>query len=406
MEKELLLPEITYVSPDRNRKDVGLLKQAILSAESVYNANRVRLYDLYHDIVTIDGHLSGIIEKRTKSVTNKKIVFVDSKGRKVDELDTLINSNSFERLLELIMESVYWGISGVEFIPGKDFSFAEIDRRHIRPEKNQVTISQYDFDGEDVSNYPGVWLIGERKNLGKLLQCSMFALYKRSCFGDFAQYVEIFGQPVRIIQYDAYDKQTETRLREILDKSGSSLVMMLPKQAQFQMMDGKTSNGSGELQERLIQACNREMSIAILGNTETTSSSSSSGYAQAEIHAGQQNQLTQADLRYVLSYLNSEFFFNILAQYGYNVKGGKFRFEQEKNIAELQQRLQIDLQVSAKVAVDNDYWYETYGIPKPDKTTENSENTEKSKETSADESDRDENGDKKSLFDRAKSFFV
>ena len=55
--KELLFPEITYVQPDRNRKDVGMLKQAVLSAENVYSPNRVRLYDLYHDIVTIDGHL-------------------------------------------------------------------------------------------------------------------------------------------------------------------------------------------------------------------------------------------------------------------------------------------------------------------------------------------------------------
>lgn len=398
MDKELIIPEITFVSPDRNRKDTGSLKRAILSAESVYNPNRVRLYDLYHDIVTIDGHLSGILEKRTKSVTNKKIVFVDSEGRKVDELDNLIGSNSFERLLELIMESIYWGISGVEFVRDREFCYNEIDRRHIRPEKGQIAKSQYDYEGEDISNYPGVWLIGEKKNLGKLLQCSMFALYKRSGFGDFAQYVEIFGQPVRIIQYDAYDKQTESRLREILDQSGSSLVMMIPKQANFQMMDGKTSNGDGALQERLIQACNREMSIAILGNTETTASSSSSGYAQAEIHAGQQNQLTQADLRYVLSYLNSDFFLNILASYGYPVKGGKFRFEQEKNLDELKQRLEIDLQVSSKVDIDADYWYETYGIPKPENV--NTEDTEVSTE------DTEEKTDKKSLFDRAKSFFV
>ena len=141
MEKQLIVPEITYVQPDRNRKDVGLLKQAILSAESIYAANRVRLYDLYHDIITIDGHLSGVIEKRTKSVTNKKMVFVDSKGRKVDELDNLIGSRDFERLVELIMESIYWGVSGVEFVGGKEFLFAEIDRRHIRPEKAQVAIS-------------------------------------------------------------------------------------------------------------------------------------------------------------------------------------------------------------------------------------------------------------------------
>ncbi|MBP5368528.1 MAG: DUF935 family protein, partial [Bacteroidales bacterium] len=185
---------------------------------------------------------------------------------------------------------------------------------------------------------------------------------------------------------------TESRLREILDQSGSSLVMMIPKQANFQMMDGKTSNGDGALQERLIQACNREMSIAILGNTETTASSSSSGYAQAEIHAGQQDQLTQADLRYVLSYLNSAFFLNILASYGYPVKGGKFRFEQEKNLDELKQRLEIDLQVSSKVDIDADYWYETYGIPKP--------------ETADEEDKADEPSTHQTLFDRAKSFFV
>jgi phage gp29-like protein len=175
--------------------------------------------------------------------------------------------------------------------------------------------------------------------------------------------------------------------------------MMIPKQAQFQMMDGKTSNGDGGLQERLIQACNREMSIAILGNTETTSSSSSSGYAQAEIHAGQQNQLTQADLRYVLSYLNSPFFHGILAQYGYPVEGGKFMFEQAKDVAALQQKLQIDLQVATKVPIDDDYWYDTYGIPRPDNSQRAAD------ETPSDEND-DEKDDKKSLFDRARSFFV
>ena len=399
MDKQLIVPEITYVAPDRNRKDIAHLKQAILSAESIYAANRVRLYDLYHDLVTIDGHLSGILEKRTKSVTNKKMVFVDAEGRKVDALDALIGSQDFECLIELIMDSIYWGISGLEFVPGHTFAFNEIDRRHIRPEKHQVARSQYDYSGIDISQYPGVWLIGRPKNLGKLLHCSMYALYKRSGFGDFAQYVEIFGQPVRIIQYDAYDRQTEARLRDILEQSGSSLVMMIPKQAQFQMMDGKTSNGDGALQERLIQACNREMSIAILGNTETTSSSSSSGYAQAEIHAGQQNQLTQADLRYVLSYLNSPFFHGILAQYGYPVEGGKFMFEQSKDVAALQQKLQIDLQVATKVPIDDDYWYDTYGIPRPDNSQRAAD------ETPSDEKD-DQKDDQKSLFDRARSFFV
>ena len=362
----VVFQEIRLVAPDRHRKDVGSLSQAVRRAEAVEVPNRAKLMDLYHDIVTIDGHLSGLLEKRTKSVTNKRLMFIDKAGKKVDEMDALINSSKFERLIEVFMERIYYGCAAVEFVVGAKFDFNEIDRRHIRPEKREIAIWQHDTEGVSVDGLPMVMLIGEPYELGKLLQCSMYALYKRSGFGDFAQYVEIFGQPVRVVKYDAYDKKTQDDLRHTLDESGSSLVMMIPKQADFEMLDGKTSNGDGGLQERLINCCNQEMSVAILGNSETTTSSSSSGYAQAEVHAGQQEQLTKSDMRYIANLLNSEFMFNILAGYGYPVEGGHFEFEVEKNLGELKARLDIDTQLANRIPIDDDYFYETYGIPKPD----------------------------------------
>lgn len=362
----VIVQQIVHVAPDRNRKDVGTLKQALERAESVYLPNRYRLYDLYHDVVSLDGHLSGLLEKRTKAVVNKQLIFVDKAGRKVDVMDDLIQSTLFEQLMETMMETIYWGASAVEFIIGDKFAYEKIDRRHLRPEKQQIALSQYDSEGIDITTLPQVWLMGNRNDMGRLLQCSMYALYKRSGFGDFAQYVEIFGQPVRIVKYDTYDKKTQEELRKVLNDSGSSLVMMIPKQADFTMLDGKTSNGTGELQERLIQACNQEMSVAILGNSETTTSSKSSGYAQAEIHADQQLEITKSDMRYVKNMLNSEYFLNILAGYGYPVEGGTFQFEQEQDLGKLRKRLDIDKEVSQRVPVSDDYWYETYGIPKPD----------------------------------------
>lgn len=362
----VIVQEIKLVAPDRNRKDVGKLKKAIERAESIQLPNRYQLYDLYHDVVTIDGHLSGLLDKRTKAVTNKRLMFLNASGKKVDEMDELIKSAKFKRLLEIFMDRIYYGCAAVEFIVGAKFDFNEIDRRHIRPEKREIAISQYDTKGVSVSGLPMVLLIGEPYELGKLLQCSMYALYKRSGFGDFAQYVEIFGQPVRVVKYDAYDQKTQQELRKTLDESGSSLVMMIPKQADFEMLDGKTSNGTGELQERLIKCCNEEMSVAILGNSETTTSSKSSGYAQAEVHADQQMEITDDDLSYVENLLNDEFFLNILAGYGYPVAGGCFEFEKKKKIYELQARLNIDTQLANRVPISDDYFYETYGIPKPD----------------------------------------
>jgi phage gp29-like protein len=213
---------------------------------------------------------------------------------------------------------------------------------------------------------PFVWVMGKKTDLGLLLACSMYAVYKRGNFGDWAQYVEIFGQPVRIIYYDAYDTKTKTELKDLLDNSGSSLALMIPKQAQFEMLDGKTSNGDGKLQDSFKNACNDEMAICILGNTETTSSSKSSGYAQSKEHGEQQDEITASDLIFVENMLNSVHFINILKSYGYKVEGGAFAYELDLNLANLKLRMEIDTFVSTKVPIGDEYWYHTYGIPKPD----------------------------------------
>ncbi len=58
----VIIQQIVHVAPDRQRKDVGTLKQALERAESVILPNRYKLYDLYHDVVSLDGHLSGVLE--------------------------------------------------------------------------------------------------------------------------------------------------------------------------------------------------------------------------------------------------------------------------------------------------------------------------------------------------------
>lgn len=419
--------DLRLVAPDRSRKDVGKLKNAIERAESITLPNRYKLIELYHDVVTIDGHLSGILDKRTKAVTNKKLTFLDKEGSKVDEFDSLIKSNRFKRLLEVFMERIYYGCSAPEFIVGAKFDFREIDRRHIRPEAREIAISQFDTKGVSVDEFPMVWLMGEPYELGKLLQCSMYALYKRSGFGDFAQYVEIFGQPVRVVKYDAYDQKTQSELKKALNESGSSLVMMIPKQADFEMLDGKTSNGTGELQERLINCCNQEMSVAILGNSETTTSSKSSGYAQAEIHADQQIEITTDDLEYVENMLNSDYFLHLLMQYGFKTEGGHFEFERPKDLYELQARLNIDTQLANRIPIDDDYFYEYYGVPKPDNYDElkrqleerrkavmetlrnpkedNQEGEPSENDDGEDKGEESKDGNKSKLFDALSDFF-
>jgi phage gp29-like protein len=362
--ENIVINQIVIRPVDRSPKDIHKWRNAHIYAERVIHANRVPLYDLYDDI-RLDGHLTGIIEKRISSVRNKNLHFMRD-GKIVEEFDDLIESKPFRDLITEIMESKTWGISGVEFIPSKELEWRHIPRKHIKPQLKRITKEQYGDDGFDYVQNPFIWVIGEDHDLGLLLKCAPYALYKRGSLADWSQYIEIFGQPVRIVKYDAYDEKTKIELQQVLDEAGSSLALMIPKQADFDMKDGKQSNGDGKLQSTFKDAMNAEMSVIVLGNTETTVSSSSSGYAQSETHSKQQNELVKDDLKFVENTLNDKKFLQILASYGWQVEGGKFEFELELDLNYLRMRKEIDDFVSKKVPVGDDYYYNKYGVPKPE----------------------------------------
>jgi hypothetical protein len=365
-----LINQLNIRSADRGRKDIATWRSAQIAAESVYYPNRCRLYDLYEDVI-LDGHLAGIISKRIDNVLNKPLFF-EHRGERIPQVDALINTTAFRDLIRLIMETQLWGISGIEFIPGPQFNYQLIPRKHIKPELGIIAYEQNGTEGIPYALMPNVWVMGRPRDLGLLLKCAPYYLYKRAGIADWAQYIELFGQPVRVIKYDAYDEQTKQELRRILDESGSSLSIMLPKQADFEMKDGKSTYGDGNLQMNFIQLLNEEMSILLLGNTETTRSSNSSGYAQSKVHRDEQFEITRSDLVYTANMLNSPCFLSVLRSYGYPVDMGRFVFDKETDIQYLKERLAIDKELAEKVPLSKSYWYDTYGIPEYFPDTNNS----------------------------------
>ncbi len=88
-------------------------------------------------------------------------------------------------------------------------------------------------------------------------------------------------------------------------------------------------------------------------------------------------------------------------------------WEEEKDLAKLKARLDIDQQVAAHVPVSDDYWYETYGIPKPENYEELVRRKEEQRQAAleamrkTDGKDGKEDDDKrKKLIDRITGFFA
>ena len=360
----IIVNNITMRSVDRTPKDIANWRNAHIAAESIYYPNRTRLLDLYMD-VTLDGHLSGLMMKRVDTVINRKYRFVIA-DKEEENVCKLTRSTAFRQLLRETMMSIFFGMSGFEFIPGNDFKFKTIPRKHIKPEKKVIAINQTDFDGIPYEEIDNLWVVGEERDLGLLLKCAFYALLKKGSFSDWANYIEIFGQPMMVTKYDTYDEKTKAQLTRMMEEAGASLKLSIPKQADFEIMDGKTSNGNGDLQKQFVDACNEEMSVIVLGNTETTKSSKSSGYAQSETHSSQQNEITKSDIHYILSLLNSDKFLNILRSYGYTVEGGEFVTEDSSDEANLLTQSKVDEALKRLgLPLDDDYFYDAYNRPKP-----------------------------------------
>jgi hypothetical protein len=362
---DLIIHQINQVNVDRTAKDVQYWRNAHRSAESIHYPNRSRLLDLYADI-DLDGHLTGVWGKRRAASTKRKLVFVDATDKEVDAMESLIKSKKFRDLKKHIVDEKTWGLSGAQFIPGMQFDWEQIPRKHILIEKCLIKTNQTDQEGRAYQDDPFIMVYGDKHNLGLLLKVSFYALIKKGNFSDWAQYSEIFGQPIRVVKYDAYDDKTRIQLKQVLDDSGSSLALMIPKQAEFDIMDGKTSNGNGELQEKLKAACNNEISLIILGNTETSTNENGGSNAKAVIQDEGEDDIKDDDFEDMLSYLNDPKFLNILAAYGYPTAGGRFKEKAQANPAKIKEAAEAIKAVQDTGApVDHDTVYELTGLSKP-----------------------------------------
>jgi hypothetical protein len=364
--KVTVINETVIRQVQRSKLEIENWRNAHQVAESRYFPNRSWLYNIYDDIL-LDLHLSGIIQKRIETVLNKSMYFA-VKETPVAEMDKLLSSVKFRMVKKQIIESMLWGLSGIEFEPGKEFAPKIINRKHIKPKWQRVVFEEYGTTGVDYTTADNIWIIGEPEDLGLLLKCAPYVIYKRNNTGDWAQYIEIFGQPIRVMYYDAYDQQAKLELKQTLDDSGGSMALMIPKGVEFDIKDGKVTNGDGQLQDTFKDFLNAEMSIAILGNTETTTHNGQTGTGgKSKVHSQQQNEILKSDIAYLTAYLNSDQFLKILADYGYPVEGGCFMFNQEINIEQQAEQIDIDdkLQNKLGMPLDHDQLYKYYGRNKP-----------------------------------------
>lgn len=341
----------------RQREDIGRWRQALNEAEDIDFPRRYSLYRIYNEI-TLDAHLSSLIQTRKLKVLGKEFYLLNSKG-KIDEQKTkLIKKKWFNDFLGYAIESIFYGYSLVNFGDIEDYDFKGIKlvyRHHVMPEKHYILESPYDFDGKDYTNPPiSNWVIGigDERDLGLLAKACPPALFKKNVVGAWSEFAEMFGMPYRIGKTNVRDDATRKEMVTNLSKLGSAGWAVIDNEDDIEFKVNGQSDAY-EVYKALIEHCNKELSKLILGATMISDDGSSR--SQSEVHERVSDAYTKADLKFCKYVVDGQLI-PFLNMHGFGLEGYTLGYanEEEEQIEERYKNERNKLILDAvKVATDS-----------------------------------------------------
>lgn len=350
-----IISQLVIKPPQRKTSDVGQWRTAMQSADM----GRMKLlFDLYEDLL-IDGVLADAVDKRISAVTNSPITFQDANGKDVPEITDLIDTPAFEELLTTIMQSRFWGRAAGEFTFAEEFGFTPLPFKHINLDNKSILINEYDEKGIDYSADDMILVLGRPAQFGLFLKTAPYAIWKRGGFGDYAQWLELFGMPQRVGKYSSYDPESRQTLVAAMEQAGSAPWIVIPKETEVETVNNTGTGSSSGAHNDFRKACNEELLITILGQTMTTLDGSSK--SQSETHKEVEEGKNKSDMRYVRRILN-RMVVPLLEKRGYPVKGGKFVFPESAI------ELTVDdiVSLSELIEIPASYLHDKYSIPVPE----------------------------------------
>lgn len=300
------------------------LAEILLAAEQ---GDVIRQYELFEDMEERDAHVYSEMAKRRRAVSGLPWKIVPPKGANAQEKKA---TESLQATIEAIED-----FDGVVFDTtdaiGKGFANQEIEWHRQGDEWRPKSIthrpqSWFQFDrayrqeirlrngtGEGEPLTPFGWISHvHRAKSGYLERAALFRvlvwpyLFKNYSVGDLAEFLEIYGIPMRIGKYPpgASEKEKMTLLRALM-QIGHNAAGIIPEG--MAMDFPAVAEGDPSAFALMIDWCERSQSKAILGGTLTSQADGkSSTNALGNVHNEVRKELKDADARLVGSTLSRD----------------------------------------------------------------------------------------------------
>jgi phage gp29-like protein len=198
-----------------------------------------------------------------------------------------------------------------------------------------------------------------------LSRCFWPVAFKKGGFKFWAVFAEKFGMPWVVGKVPRGTGQAERgRVLDSLQRMVQDAVAVINDDESLDFPEAKNKAQSGEVYLGLIDAANREISKAILGQTLTTEMGQSGSYAAAGVHLSVRRDLVDQDKRMVEGAFNQLLSWLTRLNFA-DAAPPVFRFFQEENLQK--ERAERDaLLVRQGVRLSRDYYRRTYNLEPAD----------------------------------------
>lgn len=317
------------------------------------------LVDLANALRQKDGHLQGTLEAREVAIQQL------SWDLELPKKPTKAEKKAAEWVKEVLQDCIGTAIAHASSSPYFGYSVSE---SILRKSEGKIVIDRFDpiaprrFEysgnrllwndnlgklGVDIkADYPGQFVVcrprvnGDvpcREGLMRVLVWA--ALFRNWTLTDWLRLGEIAWKPWRIGTYDKskFANQEEIDgLVTVLDAMSTSGTAVIPDSLTVSVEWPKGQAGVANSHPEMFGTMGREMSKSVLGQTETTEASSSSGYAQAKVQYEVKKEKRDADARFIAADINRDVIAWLYAwNFGPRVRPARLRFITDEQ-AELQ----------------------------------------------------------------------
>jgi Protein of unknown function (DUF935) len=322
---------ITPIQLMRYRQDVASWRNAIDIAERAYFPQRVELMRLYYDTI-LNGHVSACIEKRRNLTRLRDFRIVDKQGNENEEWTKYFRKKWFRDFVQHTTDAVFFGYSLIAIGDIKNSqvtNVTSIKRHNVSPDRMNVatfpnSIVGIPFNDPNYTTPDGakpydwhVW-VGTSTDIGVsdcgyglLYKMGLYELLMRNLLGDNADYVSMFGQPIRHMKTNKQQGDPEyAELERMLDQMSSRPWMLSDHDDVLELIGTSQGKGAQNPYENLETRCMKIISKICLGHADALDSTPGKlGAGQGGEISPQQialNEIQVVDGRMVEETVNAE----------------------------------------------------------------------------------------------------